>query len=38
LRRDKTRLEREFHDLEVAKEVEDELVALRKKMLEEPKA
>jgi phage shock protein A len=38
LRRDKTRLEREFHDLEVAKEVENELATLRKKLLEEPKA
>src|SRR6266568_3532265 len=38
LRRDKTRLEREFHDLEVAKEVENELATLRKKMLEEPQA
>jgi len=36
LRRDKTRLEREFRDLEVAQEVEDELATLRKKMLEEP--
>jgi phage shock protein A len=38
LRRDKTRLEREFRDLEVAKEVENELATLRKKMLEEPQA
>jgi phage shock protein A len=38
LRRDKTRLEREFRDLEVAKEVENELATLRKKMLEEPPA
>ena len=36
LRRDKTRLEREFHDLEVATEVENELATLRKKLLEEP--
>ncbi len=36
LRRDKTRLEREFRDLEVANEVENELATLRKKMLEEP--
>jgi phage shock protein A len=38
LRRDKTRLEREFHDLGVATEVENELAALRKQLLEEPKA
>jgi phage shock protein A len=38
LRRDKTRLEREFRDLEVAKEVENELATLRKKLLEEPQA
>ena len=38
LRRDKTRLEREFRDLEVAKDVENELATLRKKMLEEPPA
>ena len=36
LRQDKSRLEREFHDLEVAKEVESELATLRKKLLEEP--
>ena len=36
LRQDKSRLEREFHDLEVAKEVENELATLRKKLLEEP--
>jgi len=36
LRRDKSRLEREFHDLEVATEVENELATLRKKLLEEP--
>jgi phage shock protein A len=38
LRRDKARLEREFRNLEVAREVEDELATLRKKMLEEPQA
>jgi phage shock protein A len=38
LRRDKTRLEREFRDLEVAKEVENELATLRQKLLEEPPA
>jgi len=32
LQRDKTRLEREFHDLEVAKDVEQELAALRNKV------
>jgi phage shock protein A len=38
LRRDKTRLECEFRDLEVAKEVENELATLRQKLLEEPQA
>ena len=37
LRRDKSRLEHEIRDLEVAKDVEHELAALRKKVLEEPK-
>lgn len=36
LRRDKSQLERKFEDLQVAKEVDSELEALRKKMLEEP--
>ena len=38
LRGDRSRLEREFRDLQVDKEVENELAELKKKMLQEPNA
>jgi phage shock protein A len=38
LRRDQSQLERKFEDMHVAKEVDNELAALRQKLLEEPQA